>query len=271
MARIRMVKPEFFRDAKLMRVPITARLAFIGLWALADREGRLVDDPEQIKVELFPGDRVDMGALLTALVEVGVLRRYVVDELALLEVVHFGRHQHVHPSEAASRLPPAPPQVRESPQYPEISRGAVRSHGKPGSSTSTSTSTSDPPLSPSETSPPPGEPTARALLPMAQNGDEPFGAFWAAYPRRVGKAAAKRAWATHQPSIVAVLETLAWQTRHPRWLEEGGRFVPNPATWLNQHRWLDEETAVTAYVNPKTAAQLASVREWAKRQRGDKA
>ena len=56
MPRIRFVKPELFIHEGLARLSERHRLCFIGLWTLADREGRLEDRPERIRVQLFPYD-----------------------------------------------------------------------------------------------------------------------------------------------------------------------------------------------------------------------
>ena len=64
MARARNIKPGFFRNADLAELPIEARLLFIGLWTIADREGRMEDRPKQIKMELFPADSLDCDDLL---------------------------------------------------------------------------------------------------------------------------------------------------------------------------------------------------------------
>ena len=40
-----------------------------------------------------------------------------------------------------------------------------------------------------------------------------------------------------------MLDALAWQRELADWRKEAGRFVPNPATWLNQQRWEDEPPA----------------------------
>lgn len=67
-----------------------------------------------------------------------------------------------------------------------------------------------------------------------------FSRFWSKYPRRIGKQDAFRAWKKHgchklvEEIIVALDRQHAWMTR------EEGRFIPNPATWLNQGRWDDE-------------------------------
>ena len=43
--RTRLLKPGFFMNEELARLPVRARLLFAGLWCLADREGRLEDRP----------------------------------------------------------------------------------------------------------------------------------------------------------------------------------------------------------------------------------
>ena len=74
--------------------------------------------------------------------------------------------------------------------------------------------------------------------------DGGFAGFWDAYPRKVGKLAAGRAWTKLSPpprKVHAALE--AWRNS-PEWLKEGGRYIPHPATWLNRGGWEDEVTAV---------------------------
>lgn len=77
--------------------------------------------------------------------------------------------------------------------------------------------------------------------PKAAAGAAGFDAFWMAYPKKVGKGAALKAWQKAKPPLQACLDGLAWQKRLPQWDKDGGQFVPNPATWLNQSRWLDEQ------------------------------
>ncbi len=54
MARSRLIKPEFFADEDLPRCSAHARLAFVGLWTLADRRGRLREVVPVIHGKLFP-------------------------------------------------------------------------------------------------------------------------------------------------------------------------------------------------------------------------
>lgn len=70
-----------------------------------------------------------------------------------------------------------------------------------------------------------------------------FIAFWQAYPRKVGKAAAWKAWKRPngtRPKLDTIIRAIERQKRSSQWQENGGRFIPHPATWLNQGRWDDE-------------------------------
>lgn len=91
-----------------------------------------------------------------------------------------------------------------------------------------------------ERTPIPPNPEPSAAQPAGGRGvggDGEFERFWSAYPRKVGKGAARKAWASatrKQPGqeIISAVSRAAFDARE--------RFVPHPATWLNQERWLDE-------------------------------
>jgi len=69
-----------------------------------------------------------------------------------------------------------------------------------------------------------------------------FEMFWQAYPRKVGKPAAQRAWKKVSRPIVwhAIITGIERWKQTEQWQKEGGQFVPYPATFLNQRRWEDE-------------------------------
>ena len=104
--RSRNVKPRFLSNADLLELPCEARLLFLGLWMMADREGRLEDRPKQIKIDVFPGDNFDVDDLLTRLAASGMVLRYQVDGGRYLQVVNFLKHQNPHRDERASLIPP---------------------------------------------------------------------------------------------------------------------------------------------------------------------
>lgn len=105
---------------------------------------------------------------------------------------------------------------------------------------------------PEETQSKPRETQQKANQNQNQNNTSVgFMEFWQAYPRKVGKGAAEKAWAKASPDLQAVLTALAWQTKQDGWTKDGGAFIPHPGTYLNQQRWLDEKpldiTAVNRY------------------------
>lgn len=72
--------------------------------------------------------------------------------------------------------------------------------------------------------------------------DNGFDLFWNTYPRKVGKGKAEEAWIKNKPNVEDVLKTLSWQKQSKQWFKENGAFIPNPSTYINQKRWLDEPT-----------------------------
>lgn len=105
MARARNIKPSFFKNEDLADLESSDRLLFIGLWCLADREGRLEDRPRRIKIELFPGDGYDVETGLANLAGKGFIDRYEVDGFVVISLPNFLRHQSPHSTEKDSELP----------------------------------------------------------------------------------------------------------------------------------------------------------------------
>jgi hypothetical protein len=70
-----------------------------------------------------------------------------------------------------------------------------------------------------------------------------FNLFWEFYPRKVAKELAIKAWDKTAPSAESISEIMIALEKHKKsdqWTREEGRFIPYPATWLNQERWKDE-------------------------------
>ncbi len=72
-----------------------------------------------------------------------------------------------------------------------------------------------------------------------------FDVFWATYPKKKAKDEARKAFAKRKPDQALVdlmLTAIAWQSKTEQWAKDGGKFIPFPATWLNDGRWQDEPT-----------------------------
>lgn len=126
-ARIRQIKPDFFRSEDVANLEPIARLLFVGLWTLADREWRLLDRPRRIAIELFPYDRMDdkIDLLLGSLAARGLIVRYARAGSACIQITGFGKHQKPHPKEPASELPPPP-----APEDGQSTHTVGQSHGE---------------------------------------------------------------------------------------------------------------------------------------------
>lgn len=69
-----------------------------------------------------------------------------------------------------------------------------------------------------------------------------FANFWAAYPKKDGKQAARAEWLRIKPdddAQRAIASDLERRGRSSQWLKDGGQFVPHARTYLHQRRWED--------------------------------
>ena len=79
--------------------------------------------------------------------------------------------------------------------------------------------------------------------------EERFAEFWAAYPKKVGKQNAIKAWNKIKPSAelhARIMGAVSQQKRSEDWIREHGRFIPHPTTWLNGGYWDNEEVIINA-------------------------
>lgn len=127
MARARGIKPGFFTNDALVELPFSTRLLFIGLWTIADKEGRLLDRPKKIRMEIFPADDVDCEQGLTQLADKGFLLRYEVAGVRYIQVMNWRKHQNPHIKETDSQLP-APEIPGLAPEIP-VQAGLIPDSG----------------------------------------------------------------------------------------------------------------------------------------------
>lgn len=120
MARIRTVKPEFFRHEKLDQLEresgLPIKISFIGLFCVADREGRFEWKPNILKLDILPFSEIDFSRVLNALWSRGFLDKYTRIEDVENElngsgnksygfIESFSKHQVINNKESASKLP----------------------------------------------------------------------------------------------------------------------------------------------------------------------
>lgn len=208
MARIRTIKPDFFTSEDIVNMTPFARLLYIALWCEADREGRLVWRPKTFKMRYLPADQIDIDSLCMELITAGVIKLYG-NELAFIP--SFLNHQHINPRETESKLPIPDESSTRKPRVSDVSV----THREEGKERKEIYNASD------------------------------FDTFWISYPKKTAKPSAEKAWkkAKINGEFSSVLIALNKQKESEQWKSDGGKYIPNPATWINQRRWEDETTA----------------------------
>ena len=227
MPRIRAIKPEFFTHERLAELPALDRLFFIGLWTVADKAGRIENRPKRLKVQIMPYDDYDVVTGIERLRhgEHIVCYRDTAGR-ELIAIPSWPKHQRPHHTEKDSELP-SPEGLTESPldnryeteNLRPLTLGVGVGVGVQGR----------------------GRKSAAAKNAHADSAS--FDAFWQAYPKKKAKDAARKAWGRRKPDAALqarILSAIAAQSRSEDWTKDGGKFIPFPATWLNQGRWQDE-------------------------------
>jgi hypothetical protein len=247
MARIRSLKPDFFKDEDLAVLPYEARLLYTGLWCYADKEGRLEDRPKYLKVEIFPYDNINIEKFLNLLCSPNVqdrpdkvfIRRYTVNDRKYIDIPEFLNHQSPHHTEKESVLPPFNGSLTV---IKTLTKGNERDAHVSY------------PISLSESK-------SKSLL-------NAFEQFWKAYPKRRSKGQAEKAFLKINPDeqlLSAILEAVERAKKSEDWIKEKGKYIPHPATWLNAKGWEDEDCEVhplSGKVSDKTIQNIETFKEW---------
>jgi len=107
MARARNIKPSFFQNEELGELQPIERLAFIGMWTIADFKGCIEFRPKRLKIQLMPYDNCDMELIAINLDKSGLIRLYSVGGIRYIKIINFEKHQNPHKNErdAGSEIP----------------------------------------------------------------------------------------------------------------------------------------------------------------------
>lgn len=89
-----------------------------------------------------------------------------------------------------------------------------------------------------------------------------FETFWKAWPKKVAKADARKAWAQTarvRPDLQTILKAITAASGTEQWMRGNGQFIPHAATWLRGERWEDEhEVRLPGVVNDKPWHETAT-------------
>lgn len=110
--RARNIKPSFFKNEFIGELPFEARILFIGLWLMADKDGFIEYRPKRIKAEIFPYDNMDSRKIMK-LLDLSckgnpldsVLKTWFENGIPrFIEIVNFKKHQSPHKNEKSSEI-----------------------------------------------------------------------------------------------------------------------------------------------------------------------
>jgi hypothetical protein len=188
------------------------------LVANADDFGRQAGDAFTVKLVVFPSSprkETEFFAALTAMHHVGLIQCYETEKGQVIQVVDFKEHQPGLSKRTTSKFDEPP----------------VKFTGTPGNSLLRELNRTE------------EKGTEQNRTALMRRDDDPFQAFWMAYPKKKSRSDAEKAWRKLAPSpelTQRILDAVAAQRNSPQWLKDNGQFIPYPASWLNAKRWEDE-------------------------------
>ena len=269
MARIRSIKPEFFRDETLVDLEkdhpeLRPMLVFAGLWGHCDRQGVFEWKPRQLALDILPflwrdTSGTHLGESLVLLADAGRVVRYERDGKSYGYVPTFLEHQRITGKEGQAEPKYPPP--------PHLQRKHYRESGAGHNGDTTGCVT--------ESQEGKGREREREREGNRKgNGksvaySSEFEAFWKAYPPRANsgsKSKASKLWEKSCEEVTADL-LIAKAFEYRMWCDQtgntGGHYVKMATTWLNEKGW-EAELRIDTLSDPdrkllKTVADLSGI------------
>lgn len=226
MARIRTIKPEFWRNEQLAGVSAEACLLAVGLLNHCDDEGYFNANPKLVEADVFPLRELSSKTtvLIQELVSIGYINVFSgSDGKTYGHIVSFERHQVIN-----KKKPSVIKDLCELPYEYGIDTVSV----------------------------PVGKERNGKGVGKERNGndvaDAAFDDFWNAYDKKVAKPAAEKAWKKIKPDD-DLLITILQSARKYVQSTPNKQYRKDPATWLNNQCWNDE---IVENIPQKTQTQL---------------
>ncbi|UCR74445.1 RepA-like replication initiator [Mycobacterium phage Beakin] len=253
--RIRSTKPEFWRSERIAAVSWDARLVLKGLESYVDDNGVGKDDIALIVADVFPRDLsrnprdtlARVSEAISILHQAGLLWRYEAEGTRLLYISWWEEIQRID-KPGKGRLPRPDGTMDYKSSIIRESVASPRETVAPGTEEQRNRGTEEKDL------PDPDGSSDLTLINLdVTEADYPntfetipeskypadFEAWWEHYPRKVGKAAALKAWrkalkrATKEELIAGAIR----YAEDPNRVEQ---FTKYPEGWLSRDGWLDE-------------------------------
>lgn len=213
----RIIREAILSSEKMAQLNWAEEVFYRRLQSIVDDFGRYEANPQLLRARCYPlqTDAVrvtDISRWMAACQTAGLILNYAVQGKQYLEVLNFGQQQR-----SPSKYPGS--------ESADSTCNQLIADAHLGVSVSGVVSEDDKPAAPS--------------------GAELFEKeFWPAYPKKKAKDDALKAFLKRKPDralMDLILTAIAWQRLTEDWTKENGKYVPYPATWLNDGRWTDEK------------------------------
>lgn len=228
MAERRMFARAIINSARFLRMPQTSRLLYYDLGMAADDDGVV----EAFTVIRITGAAEDDLRVLASRGFIKVLNDDLVSYIADWTTNNQLRKDRYHPSVYSELLV----KIQDGNQ--------AATNGLPdGNQTETESSIGKASIGKESTDNTPAD-----KPPVCRD----FEKFWSAYPKKVAKKSAKKAFSRIKEPVETLLSAIERQKCSEQWSKDGGRYIPSPDTWLNGNRWEDELVPAAPVSIPKS-------------------
>ena len=248
----RIIKESICTNEKIAALKDFEFRLWIGLITQADDAGRGDARPAIIKGHIFPlRDQVtakNITDALDALATVGLISLYTVGGKLIYWLPGWNEHQRIR--DCKPKFPG--PEDADPPRVAATCGNSPQIAATRGNLPQTAATCGLNPIQ-SESNPNPNPNPTRASA---------FDTFWAAYPRKVGKGDARKAFGKVKVPVEMLIAAVEKQKQSNDWLKDGGRYIPNPSTWLNQGRWEDDLPGEQTQIHEATQADLDKYMRW---------
>lgn len=220
----RVLREGILTSERVNRLSPLAELFYRRLFSVADDHGRYYAHPGILRSTCYPlqVDKIKENAVLGWLREcesVGLLLVFLVGSTKYLQILEFRqqwRSKSKFPEPAADLISKCIANANHLPADPSAgptTKERIRINEYVNTNTTT----------------------------VVQTVDH-FEDFWKAYPRKVKKQDARKAWERINPSpelLAKIKSAIESHRESDQWTRDDGKYIPHPTTWLNQARWDD--------------------------------
>lgn len=225
----RIIKESITTSESLAAVSADAERLFWRLVVKADDYGLYYGNPKILSSMCFPLNppaEKKIQSLLAELVGQGMVGTYTSEEdgKQYLKLLSWDKHQQTRAKKSKFPLPTSFDSICNQANGKQMkSKVTVNGNGNGSESEKRETGT---------------RPDGAGGIPSG------FDRFWEAYPRRVGKQDALKAWGQLNPDDALVDQIVAgverWKTCE-QWTKDDGKFICYPATFLRGRRWEEDD------------------------------